>query len=93
MTDHFKSSSYEALSGCYFFALRYCCPWARDAGCRRSQKEILQLKEDVQVIQLNLVKGEARLQRGIVVAAVGFYHCRWAHGGAKMTILEKAAGC
>ncbi len=36
------------------------------------KKEILQLKEDVQVIQLNLVKGEARFKRGLVVATVGY---------------------
>lgn len=36
------------------------------------KKEILQLKADVQTIQLNLIKGEKKFKRGIFVATLGY---------------------
>ena len=36
------------------------------------KREILQLKADVQTIQLNLVQGEKKFKRGILVATIGY---------------------
>lgn len=36
------------------------------------KKEILQLKADVQTIQMNLVQGEKKFKRGILVATIGY---------------------
>jgi hypothetical protein len=36
------------------------------------KKEILQLKADVQTIQINLVKGEKKFKRGIFIATLGY---------------------
>jgi len=36
------------------------------------KKEILQLKTDVRTIQLNLVQGEKKFKRGIIVATIGY---------------------
>ena len=36
------------------------------------KREILQLKGDVQTIQLNLVQGEKKFKRGILVATIGY---------------------
>jgi hypothetical protein len=36
------------------------------------KKEILQLRTDVETIQLNLVKGEKKFKRGIFVATLGY---------------------
>jgi hypothetical protein len=36
------------------------------------KKEILQLKLDVQTIQLNLVEGERKFKQGILVATLGY---------------------
>ena len=36
------------------------------------KKEVLQLKVDVQTIQLNLIKGQKKFKRGIFVATLGY---------------------
>ncbi|MDH4090081.1 MAG: hypothetical protein OEV74_14920 [Cyclobacteriaceae bacterium] len=36
------------------------------------KKEILQLREDVDLIQMNLAEGETKFKRGIVVATIGY---------------------
>ena len=36
------------------------------------KKEILQLKTEVRTIQLNLVQGEKKFKRGIIVATIGY---------------------
>ena len=36
------------------------------------KKEILQLKMEVQTIQINLVQGEKKFKRGILVATIGY---------------------
>jgi hypothetical protein len=42
------------------------------ADVEELKKEILQLKVDVQTIQLNLIKGEKKFKRGIFVATLGY---------------------
>lgn len=36
------------------------------------KKEILALKSDIQIIQLNLVTGEKKFKRGIAIATIGY---------------------
>lgn len=45
---------------------------AQQADVDSLKKEILQLKTEVKIIQLNLVQGEKKFKRGILVATIGY---------------------
>jgi hypothetical protein len=56
-----------------FFALcSYSLHAQQQADVDSLKKEILQLKTEVRTIQLNLVQGEKKFKRGILVATIGY---------------------
>lgn len=56
----------------FFFLLSVGVNAQQQADVDSLKKEILQLKSEVQTIQLNLVQGEKKFKRGILVATIGY---------------------
>lgn len=62
-----KYSVFLLLSFSFYSALAQ-----QPADVESLKKEILQLQQDVETIQLNLVTGEKKFKRGILVATIGY---------------------
>lgn len=56
----------------FFFLLSVGANAQQQADIDSLKKEILQLKTEVQTIQINLIQGEKKFKSGILVATIGY---------------------